>query len=599
MDTNLLLSSQLSIIPIKDKIPTVPWKEYQTRLPRIGELSYNGSIGLICGPVSGNVQAIDIDSKNDSSGTLIARIDEAIFKNSPDITQDDIVVQRTPSGGWHLIFKCSEIAGNEKLALTADRKTIIETRATGGYIAIAPTPGYEILTGSLESIPTISPDQREALFTACRSLNEHFEEVRLPTSKTITASSTGLPPWEDYNERADVPALLQAHGWTYLKTIGENQHYCRPDKTGSTSGTWNGKTFYSFTSSTILDPSKAYSPAALFAYLECNKDFTEAGRKLYAAGYGERVKTKTATNEAQNTSLFEVKITPRFMEKPKQLFDRLWCEGEVTNLFAENGAGKSFLAFQIGFSIATGVPIKGFTMTAPAQPVVYFDFELTDFQLRDRYPSFEFPENFYRVGFTEQMNTTMRMNLTIDTVIEEAEKAANTLKSRVLIFDNQSALAGMVDSCKGSEVIRLMSLFWDLKKRGYSILILDHTRKPMFDKEFKMISINDMNGSKQKSNLVDNAFSLGKSSQGEDIRYLKSHKVRTTLNPFPSGGVAVLKYGNDPIPGFHFQYIDKEFEHVNDRTAQIQKMSLEGKSQSEIATRFNISQAAVSKNLNK
>lgn len=294
---NTLIENGLSVIPVKDKIPTVAWKEYQTRLPRVGELSFNGSLALICGKIS-EVEVIDIDSKNDPSGLLMDRLTQAIFKDSPDITEDDLVIQRTPSGGGHLIYKCEVIEPNQKLAVATDRKVLIETRGLGGYVCIAPTPGYEVLIGSLENIPTITPEQRENLFTACRSLNEYFEPIITP--KQYTQSNTGVTPWQDYNERGDVPALLQKHGWTYLKTLGENQHYCRPEKKARTSGTWNGQTFYCFTSSTIFEPSKAYNASAVFTFLECNKDFTEAARRLYSEGYGER-------SQPQHTNTTEIK----------------------------------------------------------------------------------------------------------------------------------------------------------------------------------------------------------------------------------------------------------------------------------------------------
>jgi hypothetical protein len=297
---NTLIENGLPVIPVKDKIPTVAWKEYQTRLPRVGELSFNGSLALICGKISG-VEVIDIDSKNDPSGLLMDRLTQAIFKDSPDITEDDLVIQRTPSGGGHLIYKCEVVEPNQKLAVSKYRKVLIETRGLGGYVCIAPTPGYEVLgLQKIENgIPKISPEKRDNLHTACRSLNEYFEPVIIP--KQHTQNNTGLTPWQDFNERGDVPALLQKHGWTYLRSIGENQHYCRPDKKGSTSGTWNGQTFYCFTSSTVFEPSEAYNASAVFTFLECNKDFTEAARRLYSDGYGER-------SQPQHTNTTEIKL---------------------------------------------------------------------------------------------------------------------------------------------------------------------------------------------------------------------------------------------------------------------------------------------------
>ncbi|MBL7871377.1 MAG: bifunctional DNA primase/polymerase [Cyclobacteriaceae bacterium] len=295
---NTLLDSGLSVIPVKDKIPTLQWKQFQTRKPNRDEVNYNDSIALVCGSVSGGVEVIDVDVKNDSSGTLIERLTEAIFKDSPDITDADLLIQSTPSGGCHLIYKCDKIEGNQILAKGVDKKVLIETRGVGGYVCIDPSPGYQVRSGSLTEIPTISREQRENLFTACRSLNEYFEPVIIP--KQYTQINTGIPPWQDYNERGNVPELLESHGWTYLRTVKDNQHYCRPDKQGSTSGTWNGQTFYCFTSSTLLEPSKAYSASALFTFLECNKDFSEAAKKLYSLGYGER-------SQPQHTNTQEIK----------------------------------------------------------------------------------------------------------------------------------------------------------------------------------------------------------------------------------------------------------------------------------------------------
>jgi hypothetical protein len=293
-----LIKAGLPIIPVKNKIPTVQWKQFQDRLPEINELTFTDSLGLVCGTKL-QLEVIDVDTKNDPKGTLIDSLTEAIFQNSPDISESDLVIQKTPSGGCHLIYKCDLIEGNQVLAKSKDNKVLIETRGAGGYVVISPSEGYQLVSGDFLSIPTITIEQREHLFTACRSLNEFYTEVKAPK---YTSTNTGLTPWDDYNqkEQNNIPLLLEKHGWTYLRSIGDNQHFCRPDKKGSTSGTWNGRTFYCFTSSTILEPSKAYSPSALFTYLECNKDFSEAAKRLYSLGYGER-------SQPQHTNTTEVK----------------------------------------------------------------------------------------------------------------------------------------------------------------------------------------------------------------------------------------------------------------------------------------------------
>ena len=59
---------------------------------------------------------------------------------------------------------------------------------------------------------------------------------------------------------------------------------------------------------------------------------------------------------------------------PNQLFDAFWHEGEICFLVGDTNTAKSILALQIANSIASGVPIPGFTMQA-SQPVIYMDFE--------------------------------------------------------------------------------------------------------------------------------------------------------------------------------------------------------------------------------
>jgi len=491
-----LIEAGLSIIPVKDKIPTTNWKEFQTRLPRLGELYYNGSIALICGSVSGNVEAVDVDVKNDLSGTLIDRLTAAIFKDSPDFTEEDLLIQSTPSGGCHLIYKCETIAANQILAKGFDRKVLIETRGIGGYVCIDPTPNYQIKIGSFKSIPTISPEQRETLFTACRSLNEYFEPVLIP--KQPAQSNAGLTPWQDYNERGAVTDLLQAHGWTFLRTVKDNQHFCRPDKTGSTSATWNGTTFYCFTSSTIFEPCKAYSASALFAFLECNKDFTEAGRKLYSLGYGERSQSKPTNNPTQKIkphtgcNLFRL-TKPTSMERPKKIAGSLWAQGELCFLFAEDGACKSIFAKQLGDAIATGISIPGFQTEIQAQPVTLFDTELSDYQFNNRYPE-GLPTNLKRYTFDEE-SQAMLINADVSFVVGQIELAAESQGSKIIILDNLSALTSMLDLTKTSDSIQIMGLLNDLKRKGFSIMVIDHTRKPMHEGEFKTISKHDLQGS--------------------------------------------------------------------------------------------------------
>ena len=66
----------LSIIPVSSqKIPFKSWVEYQTKIAPIAEWHTHycnqGTVGIITGKVSGNLEIVDIDVKNDPKGTIM------------------------------------------------------------------------------------------------------------------------------------------------------------------------------------------------------------------------------------------------------------------------------------------------------------------------------------------------------------------------------------------------------------------------------------------------------------------------------------------------------------------------------------------------
>jgi len=359
---NELIQNGFCAVPCRmpEKKPDVyTWTQYQKQLPRIGEHQFNGSLGVITGAISNGLTVLDIDLKYDLTGTLHERLRDYIGEDFWQEIASVAYIQTTINNGVHIFFRCEEVEKNQKLAsrpATEDelkksqnkQYTLIETRGEGGFIVLAPTQGYEAKIGTLKDCGYLTIEQKERLFEICRSFNEYFDEVKIPKQNNV--SSTGLTPWDDYNQRGPVTDLLQSHGWTYVRTIGDNQHFCRPDKTGTTSGTWNEskRLFYCFTSSTGLEPSTAYSPTAMFTYFECNRDFTEAGRKLYSLGYGERFKTDhTNTSSSAKTQhggnddwiSSHVYLTPSMIAGNK--FSHILVDdGNVCNYYESTGSGK-------------------------------------------------------------------------------------------------------------------------------------------------------------------------------------------------------------------------------------------------------------------
>ena len=286
------LQNGLSVLPAKraDKRPCIgSWKQYQQRLPTQTELEAwfsnpQDGICIITGHVSGNLEIIDFDN----GGELF----DAWYQLIPADLRNRLVIEQTPSGGWHVIYRCeSAISGNMKLAQRKNNSkihTLIETRGEGGLFLCAPTAGYEIMQGELTNLPVLSESEREILLEAAWSLNEYIPE---PVQHSHHTDSSALRPGDDYNARGNVVELLKSHGWQFVNASGDNQRWRRPDKAKGWSATLRttDNVFYVFSSNAApFESNKAYSPFMVYTILEHGGDCSKAAAELALQGYGQQ-----------------------------------------------------------------------------------------------------------------------------------------------------------------------------------------------------------------------------------------------------------------------------------------------------------------------
>jgi hypothetical protein len=294
------------------KVSILNWKDFQTRLATIDELKAKEDkaqgIAIICGAISGNLEVIDIDVKYDLTGNLF----KDLMDELGDLA-DLLVIAKTKSGGYHLYFRCDTIEGNQKLArraVTAEETAVnphvkvmvlIETRGEGGYIMSPPTDGYQWIHNDWQDIQTITKEQRDAIFEICRSFNEYLDEP-IQVKKSDAEGSFGVSPIDDYNNRGDVVAILNKHGWISVRSTSDKTYLRRPGKDDGISGDFlHSKRWFSvFTTSSQFEPQRAYYPAAVYAILECNGDFNAAVKQLGSQGYGEDLSTHTRKKNLDN-----------------------------------------------------------------------------------------------------------------------------------------------------------------------------------------------------------------------------------------------------------------------------------------------------------
>lgn len=281
------LSYGLSVIPVKDKIPCVPsWKQYMKQRATNEEAgAWNNGVAIICGDISGGLLCIDFDVKNgDRYGDWLQLIDS----QTPEVLSK-LVIEQTPSGGYHVIFRSPLKIGNLKLAMNPEGAATIETRGEGGYFACAPTTGYKLDYSSFEQINTVTAEQAEIMINAAKALNEKHEKT-VEYKQESYEPRTGLSPFDDFNTRHGVKEMLEQHGWRMCRAHSDKEYYTRPGKQRGISASYNAipGRFFCFTSSTIFEQEKTYTAAAVYAVLNFNGDFKAAAQDLMHRGYGRR-----------------------------------------------------------------------------------------------------------------------------------------------------------------------------------------------------------------------------------------------------------------------------------------------------------------------
>jgi len=287
----------LSVIPVGlDKKPLIPtWTPFQRQRATAAELSAFGNppgLAIIGGAVSGNVICIDIDLKHDSKKTVDKEFFELLKEWGHEEALKRCAVEKTPSGGYHVVFRAPFSRPCEKMALDFGKtEAMIEIKSEGGYFVCDPTPGWELKNGSFLNLPTFDADTANAFLSAAWAL----DRTDAPPAEPVRYEKhEGKSPFDDYSERAtaeDLLSELQAHGWRKVGQRGENILMVRPGKEGRDYGATlhiSKRVFYVFTSSSEFHQGRGYGPVSVYAILNHGGDFKAAARDLVSKGYGEK-----------------------------------------------------------------------------------------------------------------------------------------------------------------------------------------------------------------------------------------------------------------------------------------------------------------------
>jgi len=285
----------------------------------------------------------------------------------------------------------------------------------------------------------------------------------------------------------------------------------------------------------------------------------------------------------------------RSSEKPDpvMLFPHLLSEGSNALLFGGTALGKTVFGVQMADAVArTG------------RKTAYGDFELSDKQQERRIKNekgelYSFSENLFRFGFTETgfgYSGQERLEYFKQSIIS----IHKTLGVEVFFIDNLTSLvAGDTDTAK--DTINVMLLLKSIKEEyNLTILLMDHSKKVL---DWQPISLNDLQGSKMKSNFADEIFAIGASKKGSNVRYIKQLKCRDRERIYDENNVLeMILTKEDGFLSFKENGTCPEVDHLTnvDYRGSEQKeaaaaLRAEGKSNVEIARILGKSEGAIRK----
>lgn len=328
-----LFEAGISVIPCNElKEPSKyvkSWTKNQLELIKPnGEFDKDDVVGIgaVCGVVSGGLEIIDFDLKYDLTGNLMKEYRKVL---NDEVLLKKLVIQQTVGGGYHFLYRCEEIEGNQSFArreaTEEDRKiqakklydkaifkglshekalekaksadgekvkVLIETRGEKGYFLIAPSEGYKIIQGDIRNIPVISIEERKKLHDCARTFNEYFPPEIDYKQQNISKQFEGVSPFEDYNNRGDIVSVLQANGWKIVGKRGECILFRRPGKDEGHSASYHTvlKTFRVYTTSSEFEGGKAYNHIGVYNILVHGGDYRKTSKDIFSKGFGERKK---------------------------------------------------------------------------------------------------------------------------------------------------------------------------------------------------------------------------------------------------------------------------------------------------------------------
>ena len=331
---NRLFDSGYSLITVgNNKMPNFAWKPAQTTpltkdvfkkqydykggtMKKDGsEMQPTNGVGIVTGYNS--LEVIDVDLKVFTSLKEQSDFwDELLHFLKDNIDDFDLkfVIYKTKNQGYHILYRCSFIEGNKKIAkLKGMKECVIESRGVGGYVFIYDN---QISKLSYNDVQNITEKDRAILWDICSTYNYIADEIKPDEKPNKEFKEADVKPWDDYNSKVSIFDTI-GNDFKIIRTISDKYIIKRHGGESVHSGYVyrNSGCMYLFSTATIYPSEKLITPFTAYAYKNHNGNFSEAGKELYRLGYGTRIvpkpkDVKEKINIDSNDLVFPIEIFP-------------------------------------------------------------------------------------------------------------------------------------------------------------------------------------------------------------------------------------------------------------------------------------------------
>jgi len=520
--------------PIRKHPVGYKWQELVPDEEQIRSWYYDAKIGAIG---IRDIEVLDFDNHGTpSADDLLDRWEAIVRALAPNLLAR-LVYETTPSGGWHIGWKCHIIAGNQRLATrptldeevganwTRQSLTLIETRGRGGQVQVCPSPGYKLVRGDWAELPEINANERQILIDAARALSQGDRKLSASFSEPqgrpgdVYNRDNGHKAWE----------LLQELGWSLVYQRDEVMYLRRPGKAIGVSATLGHvapNVLYVFsTNAPPFQGGRAYTPFAIYAEIYHKGNYSAAAASLeqirLAAQAPVPLNVDPTTGEIlslpeqpKNEIVSASRLSRMTFDPMRWTVDGLLPEG-VTLLAGKPKVKKSWLALSVAVAVATGGKAFGWFDTRQGA-VLYLDLESNQRRMRSRLAQL--------IGDPE--STSWPDNLFIATDWPAGDEAIRELD--VFLTDNPTTQLVVVDilarvrppksprlDSYDQDYVFLQALNACADRHRVSIIVLHHTRKAKGEDVFE-----DVSGTTALTGAASTTWVLARDTESEESSIL-------------------------------------------------------------------------------